>query len=166
MFWRKSKDKQIISRNIRYGVAFGLVFSRFKEGIGESGDFKAYMTDPRVIDVIDHAHNEALRVLVNTNPADFFAHILLEQNKSWKKKCNADPLSQIAWGYNAARDIIFSFAPAIARVGKKNVEDVTGAMLQELIDVILEDKIQYNVELFVLPLRGVLEAFEDVKKST
>ena len=166
MFWRKSKDEAILMRNKRYAVAYGVFHNRVHDKIGGIDDFKVYMSNPQIINLIEGQYNECLRVLKYTDAGEYVAYIIVQQNRNWQKYIDSDEVEQLGWGFNAARDIIFSFAPAIAKAGGKSVEGVTGLMMEAIIERISEGEMQHDVEPFLLALRGVRSTFEELNGST
>lgn len=104
-------------------------------------------------------------VLKNTGVGECVAYLVGQQNKNRQRCIGSDEVEQLGWGFNAARDVIFSFAPAIGKAGGKSVEGVTGLMMEAIIESILEGEMQHDVELFLLPLRGVLSTFNELNGS-
>ena len=165
MFWKnKSKHDEILLRNNRFAVAYGIIHNTLPNG-EEIGDFKAYMSDPRVVAQIEAQYGEARKILRGSDVDDFFASIILQLVDFIKSKSDLNELVQIAWSFNVARDVIFAYAPAIAEAGKLNVEAIARSMIEVIMDEISRSEDAKVFEPSLLPLRGVLAAYEQVIDS-
>lgn len=157
---RLHEAEDLLLKNPTFAVAYGIEHNKFaKETRGP--DFRSYISNPQVIKVVDEAYRQTHREIGKADGASVFTQTIFLLIESMKPLSGAEEAARLAWGFNAARDIIFAFAPALAEADGKDVELITLVLMDIIIRQIEECDELGHFEACRAPLECVLFTYQD-----
>lgn len=137
MFWKKSSPDYLVDRNPRFAHSFGFVYNEIiilHMKIDES--FEDYLSNKKIMNALDIMHHSTTKAAKDLGALDVLFSVRMQLVDTIEKRIDKDDYEQVAWSFNVGRDIIFSYAPAIASVGKKDVFQLTHLFIQSVLDEI------------------------------
>lgn len=135
MFWRKKKAEDFVERNPFFFMAFGEAWNELSvKALGFEMEFVKYIEDPRIVKNIDEIYRLTKASLSDKAAGDVYASLVMNTIEQLREDVSLHDALQLGRATNTARDIIFSYAPAIAEANKNDVYELTKIILLRIVE--------------------------------
>ncbi len=160
MFWKKKPIDRIVERNPRFAGAFGEVYNGLMKDWGAKERFEDFISVQGVVDQLDQMYNSTKLAALGRNGEEVFASVGVQLIDLISKE---EVDQRFAWSIIVARDIIFSYGPAVANGLKRDTFEITSLFLSSISDQLSRKNVGGAYQGPILVFGAILEGVDHLK---